>query len=152
MKIRKYFPEDLKEIQEIFIEGQRLHAKERPDEFKNVEITIEITKESLGSINLVAEMNNEIVGFLIANEKEKKETETKLNTKFLFIEHIAVRNGYQNIGIGNTLMKEIEKIAQEKNIFKIELSVWGFNKNAQEFYKNLGYNVKTLRLEKKVGE
>ena len=72
--------------------------------------------------------------------------------KMVFIEAICVKKEFQHKKIGQMLMSELEKIAKEKQIKKMELNVWGFNQNAQEFYKHLGYNIKNMKLEKSIEE
>ena len=51
---------------------------------------------------------------------------------------------------GKRLYEEMLKYAKEQKVDSIELIVWGFNKNAINFYENLGMNLKNLRFEQKI--
>lgn len=152
MLVRNYNPEDMSEFIILFEKTHLFHATHRPDIFKTPHYTKEMLDQLLGDINLVAIEDNKLVGFLIANEKEILEDFVNRPRKFIFIEFLGVQKEYQKLGIGTMLMKEIETIATKKHISKVELSVWGFNENARTFYKSLGYNIKTMRLEKEIGE
>ena len=53
-------------------------------------------------------------------------------------------------GIGKALMEHIHLWAEERGLKQIQLTVWDFNKGAQEFYKNLGYEMLHHRMRKEL--
>ena len=40
-----------------------------------------------------------------------------------------------------------KQLARKENVSSIELNVWAFNKNAINFYKELGFTCKSMRYE-----
>ena len=138
MIIRMMEQADIPKIIPLYEESHLFHAENRPDIYHlNIEFTEELIEKGLSDINLVATKEEKIVGFLIASEKEIKENPMLKENKMVFIEAICVKKEFQHKKIGQMLMSELEKIAKEKQIKKMELNVWGFNQNAQEFYKHL---------------
>ncbi len=65
-------------------------------------------------------------------EHEVKEDE-------LHIHGIVVSSKFRGMGVGSKLFKEIENIAEEKNLKKITLEVLDTNVSAYELYKKLGF-------------
>jgi len=57
----------------------------------------------------------------------------------LHIHGIVVSNKFRGMGIGSKLFKEIENIAEEKNLKKITLEVLDTNVSAYKLYKRLGF-------------
>ncbi len=96
---------------------------------------------------LVAESDGNIVGYLKA-EIEKRSL-TKLHDKKLYIRHIIILKQYRNKGIGTQFIKEAEKFAAAKNIPFITLKTSTKNKEALDFYKNLGFQDIYIELVKK---
>lgn len=65
---------------------------------------------------------------------------TKLfSGKYLEIDNFIVDSNYQSKGIGNLLIKEIEKIAFENDAYTIVLDAFTSNFGAHKFYYNKGY-------------
>lgn len=61
------------------------------------------------------------------------------------ITNIAVRKAYRQKGIGDMLMKGLEKISREENMMGITLEVRINNYGAQKLYLNNGYVVEGIR-------
>lgn len=152
--IRRANIEDFKQVHELIMQVHKLHVKERSDIYRDTDpLDFEEFKEELSNSNniyLVAELKNEIVGICFSQIKETLNNRIMKNRKVLHIENICVNKTNQRNGIGKELYNEIVKLAQEQKIDNIELMVWGFNENAIKFYKNLGMNIKNLRLEQKI--
>jgi GNAT superfamily N-acetyltransferase len=53
-------------------------------------------------------------------------------------------------GIGHALFRKLESLAKEKGINQFALDTWAFNKNAQRFFKNLGFVTYNLNMWRKV--
>jgi RimJ/RimL family protein N-acetyltransferase len=109
-------------------------------EFKKTKTEEEkIIQEHLRAKNavfIVAEMNKEIVGNLIASSKNKKR-----------IEHVAdfgvsVKKDYWRMGIGEILIKTMVEWAKSSKIIrKINLVVMVHNKAAISLYKKMGFEI-----------
>lgn len=151
MTIRMIKDTDIPKLIPLYEESHLLHAENRPDIFhEEISFNEDFIKSNLSDINLVAIEEEKIVGFLIASVKEIKDNTILKDNRKMFIEIMSVKKEFQHRKIGQMLMSELEKIALEKQIQKIELCVWAFNHNAQEFYKHLGYTTKNMRLEKSI--
>jgi GNAT superfamily N-acetyltransferase len=58
---------------------------------------------------------------------------------FCVIGDIMVTGRYRNQGIGKLFIEEAKKIAQEQNVQKLKLHVFGKNKTSYEYFKHLGF-------------
>lgn len=45
-----------------------------------------------------------------------------------------------------------KQLARKENVSSIELNVWAFNKNAINFYKELGFTCKSMRYEYNINQ
>jgi ribosomal protein S18 acetylase RimI-like enzyme len=79
----------------------------------------------------VATNNNNCIGFMGVNKKG-------CFGKFSYLSIIAVKKRYRNKGIGRALVKKFEDIGF-KEADRVFILVSDFNKQAQKFYKKLGY-------------
>lgn len=152
MKIKELKKEELKKIIPVFQEVHELHAKNRPDVFKNSELSLENLEEFYSDINLIACENDMVVAFLFASIKEIKEGTLNRPLQIISIDEFGVKKEYQHQNIGRKLIQKVEEIATNKKISRLELGVWGFNTNAQKFYEKMGFCIKSMRLEKSVGD
>jgi ribosomal protein S18 acetylase RimI-like enzyme len=66
------------------------------------------------------------------------------------LEYIEVDPQFQGKGIGKTLMKEAEKIAQEKGHSLLSLQVWETNVNAKSLYLKNGFQSIIQTMVKKI--
>jgi len=86
-------------------------------------------------------MNDEDhVGYVWLNEKNSE----------WFIYDIEVFEQYRGKGLGRETMKAIEGYIRSKGGNVIGLSVFGFNKVAQNLYESEGYEVTRLSMQKKL--
>lgn len=60
--------------------------------------------------------------------------------KWVQLDNIAVKSEYQNKKVGNLLVEKVKEWAKEKNINRIELTVYSFNTNTISFYEKKGFN------------
>lgn len=60
---------------------------------------------------------------------------------------IALREKYRGQGIGSMLMEQAEIYAKSKKIRRMELEVFGKNKNAIELYKKRNYEIEGVKKE-----
>lgn len=65
---------------------------------------------------------------------------TFVGRKGIYLEDLFVKPEFRGKGIGKLLLKEIAKIAVEKNCGRIEWAVLDWNKPAIDFYESIGAN------------
>jgi len=142
--IRKATSSDFAVIQALYGQIDELHHNALPNLFKSsndVKRPLSYFKNILNDENslfLVAIIKEKIIGFI---QNEISETEHPLIKSYRYghISELVIDSELQRQGIGKLLLKESHKWFQEKEITEVNLVVFDFNKEAIEFYKNLGY-------------
>ena len=66
------------------------------------------------------------------------------------VSELIVSKRARNSGIGKSLMNKMEQYFKSINCEYIFIDVFGYNKNAIEFYKKQGYHTRMLRNIKKI--
>lgn len=86
----------------------------------------------LGKNNIIylCEEENKIIGYVY----------TIINSENAVIDALYVEECYRNKKIATTLITEIIKVINEKNIYKILINVMSDNIVAKNFYLSLGFN------------
>ncbi len=79
---------------------------------------------------LVAEINQEIVGSVLGGFDGRRG----------IMYHLAVKPDYRNLGIGETLMSELEDRLRAKGCIRYYLLVTVDNQKALDFYEKRGWN------------
>jgi ribosomal protein S18 acetylase RimI-like enzyme len=77
----------------------------------------------------VAELNNEIIGIIMAGNDGRRG----------YIYHTTVKEDYRNKGIGKELITAVENSLQEEGINKIALVVFKKNEKGNKFWERNGY-------------
>lgn len=67
-----------------------------------------------------------------------------------FIYDIHISDQFQGQGYGKKAMNEIENVAKDLGMVKIELHVFAHNQAARSLYKKLGYEETNIRMAKKL--
>ncbi len=98
------------------------------------------------NIELVADINNEIVGYLTIN----KLYDSVKNIKYCYINYVCVKKEYRNLGIGTKLLQKVDEICRENNISYIELTSNGSRIEAQNLYKKMGFELRNTNVFRKV--
>ncbi len=147
-------PEDYTAVHRIMTQVHNLHLDNRPDLYKISDPFDEEYFESLSndqnSILLVAENDDEITGICIATIKEVEDSPVQNARKYIFIEDICVDEKVRKSGIGRILYNAVVDIAKALKAESIELTVFGFNQTAINFYEGLGMNIMNIRYEHKI--
>ena len=76
-------------------------------------------------------IDNQCAGILIFYINRK--------TKISYLTMIAVKNRYQNLGLGKELLYLYENISKKEEMKKLKLEVYDKNLNAINFYKKFGF-------------
>ena len=93
-------------------------------------------KRAPGKLFLVAEINNEIAGFVNFNNWDTRKTR---HTGFL---SVFLLKKYRGIGLGRALMSELINWAKNNPLIKkMSLAVFENNRNAIALYKKMGFKI-----------
>lgn len=130
IRIREYSDSDLESLNILLNEVYGIEKKE------NTTINTE----------LVAEYNNEIVGYLTIN----KQYDSVKNIKYCYINYVCVKEEYRRYHIATELLKKVEEICKKENISYIELTSNSTRLAALELYKNNGYKKRDTNVYRKV--
>jgi RimJ/RimL family protein N-acetyltransferase len=96
---------------------------------------IEVMRKSENSTILIAEEDNQLIGYLIViggNSKRNK------HSVYLVIGVLAQ---YRRLGVGTQLFEQLEKWATEHNVHRLELTVVTRNESGIRLYKKMGYEI-----------
>ncbi len=136
------------------LEGQvfKLHLDARPDMMKPRKRAFESEyfEKCLGDENIkifVAEESGQIVGHCITRKWGYKDHPMIFDMTILDIDDLCVDERFRGKGVGKLLFERAVSYAKELSADHVELSVWGFNENAREFYEHLGMKVRISRME-----
>jgi GNAT superfamily N-acetyltransferase len=98
----------------------------------------------------VAEDKWIIVAYVIFQVKHSDDYPILKKRSWLFIKDIVVTESEKWKWIGTLLMEKWEEIAQEMNLWSLELHVWSFNEEAIEFYKKRWYEPYAIKMRKEI--
>lgn len=98
---------------------------------------------------LVALHKNRTVGYALI-EKVSVNKPMLTAREYIYIHDMAVSADTRNNGVGTELLSEIERLALESGIAKLELAVHLFSMDALQLYKKQGFRVRTFRMEKEI--
>ena len=87
----------------------------------------------------IAEEGAHALGYIFCNLIERPETHFTYPNRFLHIDQISVRPDAQGRGAGTALMDQVEKLAGELGVAKIQLDFWNFNTRAHTFFEGLRF-------------
>ena len=137
---------DYAEVNDLAKQVHKLHVNWRPDLYLSVEEVIkkEDFEEKIQSKEIfVARMQNNIVGYVTFNIKEKNNPSMRYR-KQLQIEAICVNEKNRSKGIGTELLNFAKNIAKENNCTDMYLTVNEENINAIKVYEKFGFKVKSI--------
>lgn len=83
---------------------------------------------------LVAEINDQVVGYLSCEEKNKN-----LDDRFIYLDDFCVDNNFRGFGIGTQLIEKADEYAVDNCFGNLRLHVENENINSLRFYINLGF-------------
>jgi len=88
---------------------------------------------------LIAETNNEILGFVTLVVHQVKQSPRFRERRFVMIDNMAVDPLHRRRGIGRALLRAAEDWAVQRGIAVLQLFVWDFNDAAARFYESEGF-------------
>ena len=138
LKIRKLKLDDSDKLNNLFtklVVFERVFSSNIVENIQTIGDYKNILKDDK-SLIMVAEIDNDLVGFIYIYEKVLDEI---FINKEAFIEAMYVNDEYQNQGIGKKLFNECLKWSKKRNIKIIDIDVMCYNKNAIKAYEKYGF-------------
>jgi RimJ/RimL family protein N-acetyltransferase len=151
MEIRQATPDDAEKALEFFI---RLQEERLPTILRHEKIpTLEEEKKFLEGMSgdegvaFLCIAGNQVVGMLGANCRKHPQLWHRCEFG------IGILKPYRNQGIGGRLLEQLMLWAKEKNLRRLELSVFENNPHARRFYERWGFVVEGRKIRAvQVGE
>ncbi|WP_101843631.1 GNAT family N-acetyltransferase [Halobacillus sp. Marseille-P3879] len=110
-------------------------AGERVNQAENYLKLIERIRREINSVILVAEKENQLVGYVCAFGGSAKRNK---HSAYIVI---GILKGFRGQGLGSKLFNELEHWAKHHNIRRLELTVVTENEPALSLYKNKGFKI-----------
>jgi len=145
MNIRKATMEDSLMLSTLCMDVQKLHVQNHPDLFKipqSSDFAVRFFETLLqeDAIHIyIAEEKKQPLGYIFFKIVERKENPFLFARRYLLIDQISVRPEAQGQGVGKALIQQVEVVARELEIPRIELGSWDFNTSAHGFFERIGY-------------
>ena len=140
---------DYKRVREIMKELHDIHVKNRPDLYLDLEEPYVLDKfeEDINSenvISILAEDKDEILGICLVSFREKT---CMVNKRTAYMDALCVPEKHRGQGIGTILFRHALELAKKQGAERLDLMVWGFNKNALDFYSKMNMKIQRSILE-----
>lgn len=156
MKIRKTTHDDIQTLSRLMAEVQRLHVAHEPEIFSPPEgdnFGVGFFEKMLaepGNQIFIAEVAGDAAGYILLSIQEREADIFGLYRRFMQLDHIGVDAVYRGQGIGKALMEKAKAVARAEKITNLTLGTWGFNKNAQAFFRSQGFETMMLNMRYKI--
>jgi GNAT superfamily N-acetyltransferase len=154
MAIRPATEDDSEELQGLFQENDRHHARLLSGDFRPVRAArtrrqiLDWIADRNGLV-LVCERGTEIVGCLRASLQRAAGPSAKPQP-ILKVHDLIVARRMRNAGIGSALMSEAEEWARRRRARRVQLEVLARNHEAVSFCDELGFETLSASLEKRI--
>jgi len=129
----------------------QIHLNARPDMMKSkLPFNQNYFEKCLKDENkriFIYEENESILGYCITQILEYKDHHIYHDMKILEINDMCVDEKARGKNIGRQLVNCAKDYAKEIGATRLELTVWGFNENAKQFYEHLGMTERNRRME-----
>ncbi len=116
---------NLKDYEDIYKLNSRLN-------YSNIKSISEDNK----SLMIVAQLNNDVIGYINSNFNEDNNHNKTINIK-----DIIVDEKYRGLGVGHQLMLEVEKTAKDNEVNYIVSVNKDYHKEEIEFYNRQGFEL-----------
>ena len=147
--IRKIEEKDYTKIRRLVDMVHQFHYDNRSDIFKENSLLTDNYFRFVvnNSLSCVYEIDGNIVGVIIAFEKNINLSDVFQDRKICNIEVFVVDDEYQKMGIGHAMCDYLVENCKNNGIDAVELICYPFNKSAMDFYEELGFSVKLVSME-----
>ncbi|MBQ2639808.1 MAG: GNAT family N-acetyltransferase [Bacilli bacterium] len=106
---------------------------------------LEKKENTTNNIEIVAEYNNQIIGYLTIN----KLYDSVRNINYAFLNYVCVQKEYRNNGIASNMLEYVFNICKKINISYIELTSNDRRIEAQHLYENRGFSIRETNVFRK---
>jgi ribosomal protein S18 acetylase RimI-like enzyme len=149
--IREAQASDLKPVSRILADGAELHHKalpclHAPPDLPAIEQSISNIVQDEYDHVLVAELSGAIVGFV--HFHVRIDEPPMVARSYIFVSSLVVQGTYRRQGLGQALMEQVHRWAEERGIGEVQLGVYEFNTEAIEFYEKMGYKTISRRMRR----
>ena len=100
------------------------------------------------SIAVAETKGGEIAGFINSFVRKVRNHPILRDQDLYHVEDLCVLERFRGNRIGKALMEQAERDAKARGCLLLELGVYAFNRNAVEFYRSLGMEFQTYRMQK----
>lgn len=152
-KYNEHIKDLLLELQNYIVDIDDWHTQRLKDNYRDnyFKLTLDRVKKQEGKILL--SIDNDIPNGLVIGIISKKDDIDKLTNdcaKTGEILELIVKKDYRSNGIGKILLKSIEEYFITMGCKRINIEVFGPNKNGLEFYKKNNYHIRDIIVSKKL--
>lgn len=131
-------------IASLVEEVQNLHAMLFPSvykiyEEKGIKETMERMLSDEQSWVFVAQLNGEVIAYILLLIKDVPENAFHYSYRVLHIDQLVVSKNHQKTGVGSMMMDKTEALATELSINRLELDHLHINKVAANFFRRKAY-------------
>ena len=141
--IRRAEKRDIRRLDELLYDVQRIHAEGRPDIFKKGKKKYtdgeleEIIADDARPV-FVFEQEGKVLGYAFCIYQETKENGQLHARKVLYLDDLCVDAEARGRHIGAELYRHVVKTARETGCDSVTLNVWSVNGDAAAFYERMG--------------
>lgn len=146
VKIRPGRRDDIAQIKQCLVDSWVDHAKKEPDLLdeermrnSNIEKYYQKCFENDQCHVLVAESDGQFAGFIRGDVQEIPNFFK--DNKILYLDDTYVLPQYRRQNIARTLIQEMENLAKQKGIRRIQSRVYTYNKPVQSLLNSMNYNM-----------
>jgi ribosomal protein S18 acetylase RimI-like enzyme len=93
--------------------------------------------ENENAFALIAQEDGKIAGYILVRIQE---TAFRKRNLIADIEHLFIQEEMRKRGVGTMLVEKAKKILREKGVPRLKVQALFANKNAVDFYKEMGFN------------
>ncbi len=147
--IRLATDQDYKSVERIMRQVHTMHVHWRPDIYRDMDplLPYDMYQEHLTRKQiLVADLEGETVGLLICLVRHISGGPMR-ERKVLFVDSMAVEEGYRGRGIGHKLFDYVLGLCREGQFDGLELQVNAKNAAARAMYEKYGFTEKSINME-----
>ncbi|MFS0674688.1 N-acetyltransferase family protein [Ornithinibacillus sp. 179-J 7C1 HS] len=147
MKVREAIPNDAKKLAELILQVEASseymlwEPYERQISPDSQQKMIERLQESENSTILIAEHEEQLVGYLFAIGEDAKR---KKHSAYLVV---GIHQDYRGKGVGSLLFETLNQWAKEQKLHRLELTVVTENEAGVSLYKKMGFEVEGTKID-----
>ena len=143
---------DIRGINELLLQVQKVHSDIRPDLFKYIgtkynDSELEgIIKNSETPV-FVYESDNKVVGYVFCIVTNYHNDTSFCDHKTIYIDDLCVDEDTRGMHIGTKLYNHVIDFARKSGCYNVTLNVWAGNDGAMKFYERIGFKVQKIGME-----